>query len=258
MNHSPEAARISEALKSQIDFSKLPQHIAIIMDGNGRWAKGQGKNRIYGHTHGVKSVREVTEGCVEIGVKYLTLYAFSTENWNRPNMEVTALMDLLFKTTRQELKTLMDNDIRLRVIGSLENLPSKTASEVKNAIEQSAGNKRMDLIIALSYSGRSELLSAVKSIADKARQGIINPDEIDEETITRHLFTKDIPDPELLIRTSGEQRISNFLLWQSAYTEFYFTDLFWPEFDRNELCKAIISYQNRERRFGKTSEQITD
>lgn len=242
--------------KESIDVTKLPQHLAIIMDGNGRWAKQHGKNRIFGHTNGVKAVRETTEACAELGIKHLTLYAFSTENWNRPQTEVSALMTLLLKTIKLEIKTLNKNDIRLRAIGNIDMLPAGTAKELKSAMEETAGNKRMDLILALNYSGKSELVRAIKSIASKVQKQELKLSEVTESLVDMELFTSGIPDPELMIRTSGEQRISNFLLWQMAYTEFYFTEKFWPEFDKEELYKAIVTYQNRERRFGKTSEQI--
>jgi len=243
-------------LKNEIDLTKLPQHIAVIMDGNGRWAKQQGKLRIFGHSNGVNSVREISEACAELGVKHLTLYAFSTENWNRPQEEVGALMQLLLKTVRLELKTLMKNDIRLRAIGDLASLPKATAKELNDAIEKTSANKRMDLILALSYSGRNEITSAVRNIAAEVKAGKINTDDINEDLISNHLYTANIPDPELLIRTSGEKRVSNFLLWQLAYAELYFTDLFWPDFNKEELYKAILEFQQRERRFGKTGEQI--
>lgn len=242
--------------KVSIDVTKLPQHLAIIMDGNGRWAKQHGKNRIFGHTNGVKAVRETTEACAELGIKHLTLYAFSTENWNRPQTEVSALMTLLLKTIKLEIKTLNKNDIRLRAIGDIDMLPAGTAKELKSAMEETAGNKRMDLILALNYSGKSELVRAIKSIASKVQKQELELSDVTESLVDTELFTAGIPDPELMIRTSGEQRISNFLLWQMAYTEFYFTEKFWPEFDKEELYKAIVTYQNRERRFGKTSEQI--
>lgn len=243
-------------LKQQIDVAKLPKHIAIIMDGNGRWAKQKGKLRVFGHSNGVKSVREVSEACAELGVKHLTLYAFSTENWNRPQAEVGALMGLLLKTVRVEIKTLMKNDIRLRAIGNLEALPKATLHELNDAIKKTANNKRMDLILALSYSGKSELIQAIQHIARDVEEKKMQVSEINETLISQYLYTKDIPDPELLIRTSGEQRISNFLLWQLAYSELYFTELFWPDFNKEELYKAIINYQQRQRRFGKTGEQI--
>lgn len=244
------------SLKSQIDMSRLPQHIAVIMDGNGRWAKQQGKNRIFGHTNGVNAVRETSEACAELGIKHLTLYAFSTENWNRPKLEVSALMELLIKTTRLELKTLNKNDIRLQAIGDLDALPKSTAGELKDAIEKTSGNKRMELILALSYSGKLEIAQAAKQIAQEVKDGKLDINDVNEDAIASRLYTGGRPDPELLIRTSGEHRISNFLLWQLAYAEFYFTDIFWPEFNKEELYKAIIEFQKRERRFGKTSEQL--
>jgi undecaprenyl diphosphate synthase len=244
------------SLKGKIDLTRLPQHIAIIMDGNGRWATKHGKNRIFGHTNGVSSVRETSEGCAELGVKYLTLYAFSTENWNRPITEVSALMTLLLKTIKAELKTLLKNDIRLKVIGDIAKLPVGVAKELTDAMQRTANNKRMDLILALNYSGKSEIVRAVKEIAVKVEKGELKPDDITEEMVSNNLYTAGIPDPELLIRTSGEQRVSNFMLWQLAYAEYFFTDVFWPEFTREELYRAIIDFQNRERRFGKTSEQL--
>jgi undecaprenyl diphosphate synthase len=244
------------SLKGKIDLTRLPQHVAIIMDGNGRWARKHGKNRIFGHTNGVSSVRETSEGCAELGVKYLTLYAFSTENWNRPVTEVTALMTLLLKTIKAELKTLLKNDIRLKVIGDIAKLPVGVAKELNDAMQRTANNKRMDLILALNYSGKSEIVRAVKEISMKVAKGEIAPDAIDEDLVSNNLYTAGIPDPELLIRTSGEKRVSNFMLWQLAYAEYFFTDVFWPEFTREELYRAIIDFQNRERRFGKTSEQL--
>lgn len=243
-------------LKDQIDISKLPSHIAIIMDGNGRWAKEQGKNRIFGHSNGVQSVREVSEACAELGVKCLTLYAFSTENWNRPKLEVTALMELLVQTIRQETKTLMKNNIRLKAIGNLSLLPARCHNELLESIEITKNNTRLDLVLALSYSGRDELLQAAKQLAAKVQSGELAIDAINEDVFQNHLYTADLPDPELLIRTSGEHRISNFLLWQIAYAELYFTDKYWPEFRKENLYEAIINYQSRERRFGKTSDQI--
>lgn len=231
-------------------------HIAVIMDGNGRWAKQQGKNRVFGHRHGVSSVRDTAEACAELGVKYLTLYAFSTENWFRPQLEVSALMTLLLKTINGELNTLLKNDIRLNAIGDIDSLPKSVAKELREAIEKTAHCKRMELVLALSYSGRSEIVRAMKQIALKIQSKEISLHEIDDNLISDSLYTAGIPDPELLIRTSGEKRISNFLLWQLAYAEFYFTEKFWPEFNKEELYKAILDFQNRERRFGKTSEQI--
>jgi undecaprenyl diphosphate synthase len=246
------------SLKENINLSGLPSHIAVIMDGNGRWAKQHHKNRIFGHTNGVKAVRETAEACAELGVKYLTLYAFSTENWSRPVDEVSALMSLLLKTIRVEIKTLNKNDIRLLAIGDLQKLPASTLKELEYAIEATKNNKRMNLVLALNYSGKSELVNAMKQIATDVEAGKIKASEITDSIIASHLYTSEMPDPELMIRTSGEHRLSNFLLWQLAYAEFYFTDTLWPDFDREELYKAIISYQQRERRFGQTSEQITN
>ena len=244
------------SLKDQIDLNRLPQHIAVIMDGNGRWAKEQGKNRIFGHTNGVNAVRETSEACAELGVKHLTMYAFSAENWNRPQIEVSALMTLLLKTINGELKTLMKNDIRLGAIGDIDALPKSVAKELREAIDKTSGGKRMELILALSYGGKNEILRAIKQIALQVQKNEIGLHEITEDLISDNLYTAGRPDPELLIRTSGEMRVSNFLLWQLAYAEFYFTDKFWPDFNKEELYKAIIDYQSRERRFGKTSEQI--
>lgn len=244
------------SIKEQIDLSRLPKHIAIIMDGNGRWAKEKGKNRIFGHSNGVQSVRDVSEACAELGVKHLTLYAFSTENWNRPALEVTALMELLVQTIRKETKTLMENNIRLKAIGNLSSLPKRCYNELMESIEITKNNTRLDLILALSYSGRDEITRAVQSIAADVEQGKLKAEQINEAMISSRIYTHDIPDPELLIRTSGEHRVSNFLLWQIAYAEFYFTETFWPEFRKESLYEAIVNYQNRERRFGKTSEQL--
>ena len=245
------------SLKSKIDNGKLPKHIAIIMDGNGRWAKGKGKFRIFGHQNGVKSVREATEACAELGVEYLTLYAFSTENWNRPQLEVMALMELLVSTIKKETATLMKNNIRLAAIGNLNDLPKKCYSELTSAIEETKNNSRMTLVLALSYSAKWDITNAVKTIAQQVQQGQLALAEITDQTIDEHLSTKGIPNPELMIRTSGEHRISNFLLWELAYSEFYFTEKLWPDFEREDLYEAILDYQQRERRFGKTSEQIT-
>jgi undecaprenyl diphosphate synthase len=244
------------SLKNLIDVGKLPQHIAVIMDGNGRWAKEKGKSRIFGHSNGVQSVREVSEASAELGIKYLTLYAFSTENWNRPKLEVTALMELLVQTIRKETKTLMDNNIRLKAIGNLHTLPSRCYKELMESIEITKNNTAMDLTLALSYSGRDEILQAFKKLSEEVSVNNIKIEDLKEEHIKNHLFTSQLPDPELLIRTSGEHRISNFLLWQMAYTEFYFTEKYWPEFRKENLYEAILDYQKRERRFGKTSEQI--
>lgn len=244
------------SLKENINTDLLPQHIAIIMDGNGRWAKKQGKNRVFGHKNGVQSVREVSEACAELGVKHLTLYAFSTENWNRPKLEVFALMELLVFTIGSETKTLMKNNIRLKTIGDTSKMPEKVQNELNKLKETTKNNSRMDLVLALNYSGRQELVNAVKKIAEDVKKGKIEPEHITESHINCNLYTADIPEPELMIRTSGELRLSNFLLWQSAYTELYFTDEYWPEFSKESLYKALVQYQGRERRFGKTSEQL--
>ncbi len=243
-------------LKSQINIETLPKHLAIIMDGNGRWAKKQGLLRTLGHEKGTKSVRVVVESCARLGIENLTLYAFSTENWNRPKFEVDTLMKLLISSLKKELKTLMGNDIRLNAIGNLTNLPTKVQQELEEVISKTAENKRMTLTLALSYGSRDEIVKAVKKISDKVKNNIISIEAIDDTIINQHLYTHNLPDVDLVIRTSGEHRISNFLLWQIAYAEFYFTDVLWPDFDENNLYEAIISYQNRERRFGKTSEQL--
>ncbi|HET8962744.1 MAG TPA: isoprenyl transferase, partial [Chitinophagales bacterium] len=243
-------------LKEKINSSKLPQHIAVIMDGNGRWAKQKGAERIYGHENGVKSVRETVEAAAELGINYITLYAFSTENWNRPQEEVMALMQLLVHTISAETKTLNENNIRLQAIGDLKSLPTDCYNELQQAIKGTSANTRTTLILALSYSSRWEIINAVKQISQKAKDGLLNPSEINEETINEHLCTATVPEPELMIRTSGENRISNFLLWQLAYAELYFTDKLWPDFRKEDFYEAIVNFQNRERRFGKTSEQI--
>ncbi|MFT7148489.1 MAG: undecaprenyl diphosphate synthase [Nonlabens sp.] len=243
-------------MKEQIKAESLPKHVAIIMDGNGRWAKNKGAARVFGHKNAIKAVRDVTEGCAELGVEYLTLYAFSTENWSRPKFEVTALMELLVSTLTSEMKTLMDNSVRLETIGDTESLPKKCQRELKEAMEKTSKNTGMTLVLALSYSGRWDLTQATKAIALDVSRGKINAENIDQELIDKYLNTSGIPDPELLIRTSGEQRISNFLLWQMAYTEFFITDTLWPDFRKEHLYKALIAYQERERRFGMTSEQI--
>lgn len=245
-------------LKDKIDLKNLPQHVAIIMDGNGRWAKQQGKARVFGHKNGVQSVRDVTEAGAELGIKYMTLYAFSTENWNRPKLEVTALMTLLVGTIRKEVATLNKNNIRLQAIGNLEMLPKAAQKELQEAIESTQNNSRMTLILALSYSAKWEMVEAVKKIAQQAKDGLIDINNIDETLISQHLSTKNIPDPELMIRTSGESRISNFLLWQLAYSELFFTPVLWPDFRKNHFFEAIYNYQNRERRFGMTSEQLPE
>lgn len=244
--------------KEKIDIQRLPQHIAIIMDGNGRWAKGQGKMRIFGHQNGVGAVRAVSEACAELGVKNLTLYAFSTENWNRSQIEVEALMKLLSKTIFEELSTLNDNNIRLNAIGDLERLPKYNYDALMKTIEETKNNDRMTLTLCLSYSGRWEITEAAKKMAEKVKSGELNIEQIDEKCFSSFLYTNGMPDPELLIRTSGEERISNFLLWQLAYSEFYFTDKLWPDFSKEDLYEAIVDYQGRERRFGKTSEQLKE
>jgi len=235
-----------------IDKNKLPKHIAITMDGNGRWAKTKGKLRVFGHKNGVKAVRDTTEGAAEIGIKFLTLYAFSSENWNRPEKEVNALMTLLVSAINKETKTLMNNNIRLSTIGDINKLPSKAQKELQEAITKTKDNTRMTLVLALSYSGRGEIINAVQNIIKDGKK----PEEINEDIFQQYLTTKSVPDPELLIRTSGEYRISNFLLWQIAYSELYFTNTLWPDFRKADLYKAILNYQNRERRFGKTTEQL--
>lgn len=253
-----ESASITEqeALLSKIDRDKLPRHIAIIMDGNGRWAKEQGHDRLYGHFHGVESVRNIVEGCAELGVQYLTLYAFSTENWDRPEYELVGLMELLVKTIRGEVDSLHKNNIRLHVIGDLNMLPQYARNELQEALDYTAGNTGLNLIMALSYSGRWELLNAVKNIAFEVKEGKLNLEEINQDTLQRFLTTSNFPDPELMIRTSGEYRISNFLLYQLAYAELYFTSVRWPDFRKRDLYEAIIDYQGRQRRFGKTGDQI--
>ena len=242
--------------KEQIQQDRIPRHIAIIMDGNGRWAKRQGMARMFGHRQGVETVHRITEAAAELGVEYLTLYAFSTENWNRPKEEVDALMALLVDTIAKETPTLMKNNIRLQTIGDISRLPKMTHDKFVACIEQTSSNKGLTLVIALSYSARWELIQATREIAQKVQQGHMLLEDIDEESISVHLTTSHIPDPDLLIRTSGELRISNFLLWQLAYAELYFTDCLWPEFTNDEFYRAIVDYQHRERRFGKTSEQI--
>jgi len=236
----------------KIDTTNLPKHIAITMDGNGRWAKSKGKLRVFGHKNGVKAVRDTVEGAAEIGIEYLTLYAFSSENWNRPEKEVNALMTLLVSAINKETKTLMDNNIRLSTIGDINKLPIKAQKELQEAIIKTKDNTRMTLVLALSYSGREEIINAVQKIIKDGKK----PEEINEDTFQQYLTTKSVPDPELLIRTSGEYRISNFLLWQIAYSELYFTETLWPDFRRADLYKAILNYQSRERRFGKTTEQL--
>ncbi|MCF6128399.1 isoprenyl transferase [Flavobacterium sp. AS60] len=244
------------SLLETINKDNLPKHLAIIMDGNGRWAKQQGLLRAFGHEKGTKSVRITVETCAKLGIENLTLYAFSTENWNRPKLEVDTLMNLLVNSLKKELATLEKNNIRLNCIGNIELLPSKAKKELLYVIEKTKNNTRMTLTLALSYGSREELLNVVKIISEKVKNNIISIDTLDESIINEHLYTHNLPDVDLVIRTSGEHRISNFLLWQIAYAEFYFTDVLWPDFKADDLYKAIISYQKRERRFGKTSEQI--
>lgn len=239
-----------------IDRSRLPRHIAIIMDGNGRWAKERGEDRVYGHHEGVLSVRDIVNTCGELGVEYLTLYAFSTENWNRPQAEVNALMELLVNTIRKEIEELRKNKVRLHVIGDFASLPEICQKELNEARELTAMNDGVNLILALSYSSRWEIVEAAKNIAREVLAGKINPDEVTDEVFRQHLTTKEFPDPELMIRTSGEHRISNYLLFQLAYAELYFTNVHWPDFRKPHLLEAIYNFQQRERRFGKTSEQI--
>ncbi|CAN1541924.1 UppS Undecaprenyl pyrophosphate synthase [Flavobacteriaceae bacterium] len=243
-------------LVDTINKDNLPKHLAIIMDGNGRWAKQKGLLRTLGHENGTKSVRVVVETAAKLGIENLTLYAFSTENWNRPKLEVELLMNLLINSLKNELKTLQDNDIRLNSIGNIDLLPKSAQKKLQEVIEQTKGNSRMVLTLALSYGSREELINVVKNISNKVKNNIISIDSIDESIINQHLYTQDLPEVDLLIRTSGEHRISNFLLWQIAYAELYFTDVLWPDFKQDDLYEAIISYQKRERRFGKTSEQI--
>ncbi|MBC7383997.1 MAG: isoprenyl transferase [Bacteroidia bacterium] len=245
-------------LKEKMDPVKIPEHIAIIMDGNGRWAKGKGKFRIFGHQNGVGTVKSITEAAAEIGVKYLTLYAFSTENWNRPKLEVRALMELLVDTMRKETPTLMKNNIRLSFIGNLNDLPEKCQKQLEQTMAETQNNTRMHLVLALSYSAKWDLVQAIKKIAVDTRNGKLKEDEINDQLIDKYLSTNWMPHPELLIRTSGEKRISNFLLWEIAYSELYFTDKLWPDFTKEDLYQAILDFQNRERRFGKTSEQISN
>lgn len=239
-----------------IDKQKIPTHVAIIMDGNGRWAKERDKDRLFGHQHGVLSVKEVVEGCGEIGIKYLTLYAFSTENWNRPENEVNGLMELLVATIRKEAESLNNNGVRLWVIGDLDSLPNNCKHELLEACDLTKENTKLNVILALSYSSKWEITQAVKNIAQKVKSNQLQIEDINEEIFAQHLTTKDFPDPELMIRTSGEHRISNFLLYQMAYSELYFTHTHWPDFRKKNLYEAILNFQNRERRFGKISEQL--
>lgn len=243
--------------KDQINDQNVPKHIAIIMDGNGRWAKQQGEDRIYGHYEGVNSVRSVVKGAGEIGVKYVTLYAFSTENWNRPKEEVDALMELLVSTISMETPELHKKNVRLQAIGNIDSLPPSCIDELNESINITANNTGLTLVLALSYSSKWEIINAIKHIASDVNNNELNIQDITEQHVQKYLCTKDIPDPELMIRTSGEHRISNFLLWQLAYAEFYFTETLWPDFREEDLFTAVLNYQNRERRFGKTSEQLT-
>ena len=244
------------SLKSNIHPQNLPKHIAIIMDGNGRWAKEKGFLRVFGHENGTKSVKTTVESCAELGIENLTLYAFSTENWNRPKLEVKTLMQLLISSLKKEMNTMQKNSIRLNAIGNLEHLPARVQKELLHVIDETKENTRMTLTLALSYGSRDELINATKQICDKVKNNIISVENIDETLINQHLYTQNLPDVDLLIRTSGEKRISNFLLWQIAYAELYFTDVYWPDFTNENLYEAIINYQKRERRFGKTSEQL--
>jgi len=244
------------SLKNLIHLDKLPEHIAVIMDGNGRWAKEKGKNRVFGHKNGVNAVREVSEACAELGVKYLTLYAFSVENWKRPKLEVAALMELLVRTIGSETSTLMKNNIKLTTIGAVDALPKRAQEKLNQVIEATKNNSRLTLSLALSYGGRTEILDACKKLANQVKNSEISVDDISESIFNQHLYAPSTPDPELMIRTSGEHRLSNFLLWQAAYTELYFTEEYWPDFNKESLYKAILSFQNRERRFGKISEQL--
>ncbi len=246
------------SLKESINTQRLPSHIAIIMDGNGRWAREKGEDRLFGHLHGVESVRNIVEGCAELGIEYLTLYAFSTENWDRPADEVSGLMELLVDTIRNEVPTLNKNNIRLHVIGDMNMLPETARQELKEAIDETSVNTGLNLVMALSYSSRWELANAVKNIARDVKAGLLDAEQISQDILQKYLSTSEFPDPELMIRTSGEFRISNFLLYQLAYTELYFTNTRWPDFRKENLYEAIIDFQNRERRFGKTGEQVQE
>ncbi|MBE8722454.1 isoprenyl transferase [Sphingobacterium pedocola] len=243
-------------MNDKLDKNNIPRHIAIIMDGNGRWAKGLGKLRVFGHQNGVSAVRETLEGAVEIGVQYLTLYAFSSENWNRPKIEVKALMELLVNSLSKELKTFQKNGIRLNTIGNISDLPVNCQEKLKETIAATQSNTTCTLTLALSYGSRKEIVDATKAIASQVRDGRLSVEDITEDIFQQHLYTADLPDPDLMIRTSGEYRISNYLLWQLAYTELWFTPKMWPEFTRSDLFEAIVDFQQRERRFGKTSEQL--
>lgn len=243
-------------LLEQIDPSRLPQHIAVIMDGNGRWAQSTGKNRIFGHKNGVNAVRKTTEACAKLGIPYLTLYAFSTENWNRPRLEVIALMELLVSAIKNETKTLQKNNIRLNAIGDLSTLPSNARRQLEQAIEETKNNTRMTLTLALSYSSRWEITEAIKNMLSDYKNNEFQLEDVNDKLISGYMKTAEMPDPDLLIRTSGEYRISNFLLWQLAYSELYFSQKFWPEFTEEDLYSAVLDYQSRERRFGKTGDQV--
>ena len=242
--------------KLQIDLQRVPQHVAVIMDGNGRWAKGKGMKRVFGHKNALTSVRESIEAAAEIGVKAITLYAFSTENWNRPKLEVNALMNLLISSLKKELPTFQKNDVKVNAIGNLDLLPKNAQTTLKEVIEITKTNSKITLTLALSYGSREEIVNTIQNISKKVVNNQLQIEEIDENVINSHLYTFNLPDVDLMIRTSGEQRISNFLLWQMAYAELYFTDILWPDFRRSDFFDAVIEYQNRERRFGKTSEQI--
>lgn len=247
---------MKETVQNDIDYTKLPEHIAITMDGNGRWANKKGNNRLFGHQKGVSTVSDIVTAAAEIGIKYLTLYTFSTENWNRPQDEVSGLMNLLISASEKNLAKLLKNNVKLKVIGNFESLPTKVKDSLKNVIEKTKDNSGLTLILAISYSGQWDITEMVKSIATQCKDGKLNIDDISADTIKNNLSTKNIPDPELLIRTSGEYRISNFLLWQIAYTELYFTDVLWPDFTKDEFLRAIKDFQNRKRRFGKIDSQI--
>lgn len=255
LTDNEQSVRDKQKQDELVASGEIPKHIAIIMDGNGRWAKSKGNIRTFGHKAGVDSVRDITEACAQVGVQYLTLYAFSTENWGRPQSEVNALMRLLVNSLRKEADNLNKNNIKLATIGQIERFPDKCQNELKEAMELTSENTRLHLCLALSYSGRWDIVEAVKKIAEQVSDGSLDPEKIDDDLLSAHLSTAEIPDPDLIIRTSGEYRISNFLLWQLAYSELYITETYWPDFRRDELYKAIVSYQQRDRRFGKVSEK---